>query len=304
VLVDRLTSWSNGTTNTAYAYDASGNRTQNGSKTFTYDARNQLLTQNDGTSYTYTPRGTLQRTATGSAVYTTETDGFGQVITQQATGGASATYTYDALGRAIKPGFTYTGLDNDLASDGTTTYTRGPSGELLGSGSGTGAGSRYTWTDQHTDVVAQFTATGTTLSGSTTYDPLGKVLAGTGMVGNLGYQSEWTESLTGRVNMLSRWYNSETGQFDTRDTANVNPVPDSIGANRFQYGDGNPLTTIDPTGHFGWSTFKRGVSSLGRAVTNPVSTFRAATSYTASAFNYVSSGRAWNDVKAGTNWAF
>ncbi|MFI6164720.1 LamG-like jellyroll fold domain-containing protein [Micromonospora haikouensis] len=297
-LADRLTSWNNGTTNTTYAYDDSGNRTQNGSRTFTYDARNQLSTQNDGTTYTYTARGTLRSTLNGSVAYATETDAFGQVITQQGTGGASTTYTYDALGRALKPGFVYTGLGNDLASDGTATYTRGPSGELLGTGSGTGAGSRYTWTDQHTDVVAQFTATGTTIAGSTTYDPLGKVTATSGMVGNLGYQSEWTESLTGRVNMHARWYNTTTGQFDTRDSADVSPVPDSITANRFQYGDGNPLTTIDPTGHFGWSSFKRGIASAARVVTNPVSTFRAAASHTTSTFKYVSSGRAWKDVKS------
>ena len=32
--------------------------------------------------------------------------------------------------------------------------------------------------------------------------------------------------------------------------------PDSIDANRYQYGDGNPLQTTDPTGHWGWNPFK------------------------------------------------
>jgi RHS repeat-associated protein len=71
------------------------------------------------------------------------------------------------------------------------------------------------------------------------------------MLGNLGYQSEWTDAFTGRVNMFSRWYNTRTGQFDTRDTADNNPIPDSINANRYQYSDGNPLTVTDPTGHWG-----------------------------------------------------
>lgn len=302
-LADRLTSWSNGATSTTYAYDASGNRTQNGSKTFTYDARNQLLTQNDGSSYEYTARGTLKRTISGSVAYDTHTDAFGQVRSQQATGGTTTNYDYDALGRAIKPGFTYTGLSNHLASDGSATYTRGPAGELFGQGSGTGAGSRYAWTDQHWDVVGQFSATGTALSGSTTYDPLGKVLTTSGMVGNLGYQSEWTDGLSGRVNMLSRWYNPSTGQFDTRDSADVSPVPDSVAANRFQYGDGNPLTTVDPTGHWGWSSFKKSVSSVVKVVTNPVSTYRAAKSAATSAFKHVASGRAWKDIKSGVKKA-
>ncbi|MEO3892774.1 RHS repeat domain-containing protein, partial [Nonomuraea sp. B5E05] len=55
----RLTSWTapDGAT-TAYEWDAAGNRTKAGDKTFTYDERNRLLT-GDGSTYTYTPRGTL-----------------------------------------------------------------------------------------------------------------------------------------------------------------------------------------------------------------------------------------------------
>lgn len=274
-----------------------------GATTFTYDARNQLLSDSSGASYRYSPRGTLEQTLVGSVVYDTVTDAFGQVVSQEATGGATTTYEYDALGRAVRPGFSYTGLGNHLASDGAATYTRGPNGELLGEGSGAGAGSRYAWTDLHSDVVGQFTATGTTLAGSRTYDPLGRVLTASGMVGNLGYQSEWTDTSSGRVNMLSRWYNPATGQFDTRDSAEVSPVPDSIDANRFQYGDGNPLTTVDPTGHWGLSSFKKSFTRAARVVSNPVSTFRAAASKASSAFKYVSSGRAWKDVKAGAKKA-
>lgn len=303
-LANRLTSWTRGSTTTTYAYDASGNRIQAGAKAFTYDARNQLLTQSGGISYVYSPRGTLRQTVVGSVDYTTEVDAFGQVLSQEAAGGTT-TYAYDALGRAVRPGFEYTGLGNDLARDASATYVRGPDGELLGVGPGSGAGSRYAWTDLHTDVVGEFTATGTTLSASASYDPLGRVLASTGMQGNLGFQSEWTDDVTDRVNMLSRWYNLDTGQFDTRDSMDVSPVPDSIRANRFQYGDGNPLTTVDPTGHFGIKSFlskvvKAPVSAAKKtvsAVKNTASTVRSAAS---SAFKYVSSGRAWNDVKAKT----
>ena len=54
------------------------------------------------------------------------------------------------------------------------------------------------------------------------------------MLGSLGYQSEWTDAGTGRVNMHARWYNPDTGQFDTRDTSSNSPVPDSINANRYR----------------------------------------------------------------------
>jgi hypothetical protein len=75
-------------------------------------------------------------TQTGSTTLNTTADAFGQVLSQDSASGTQ-TYTYDGLGRAIKPGFAYTGLDNDLATDGSGLYTRGLSGELLGEQVGT-----------------------------------------------------------------------------------------------------------------------------------------------------------------------
>ncbi|PZG00164.1 Teneurin-1 [Micromonospora deserti] len=292
-LADRLTSWNNGSTITAYAYDKSGNRVQNGSKLFTYDQRNRLLTA-DGVSYAYTARGTLAQ-AGGNL---TRADAFGQVVEQQSAGGTQ-TYTYDGLGRAMRPGHSYTGLGNDLAADATASYVRGPSGEVVGTTAG--GSQRLVWTDLHTDVVGQFTETGAALAGSVTYDPLGKVVATAGLLGQLGYQSEWTDALTNRVNMHARWYNTDTGQFDTRDTANNSPIPDSINANRYQYGDANPLTVTDPTGHWGWGSLKK---SFSRAVSSVTSTARSAYSYTSSyassAYSYASSyaSSAYRSAKA------
>ncbi|GAA0378051.1 hypothetical protein GCM10009541_20670 [Micromonospora gifhornensis] len=281
-LADRLTSWNNGSTITAYAYDKSGNRVQNGSKLFNYDQRNRLINA-DGVGYTYTARGTLAQ----AGANITRTDAFGQVIEQQSTNGTQ-TYTYDGLGRAMRPGHSYTGLGNDLAADASASYVRGPSGEVVGAASG--GDKRLVWTDLHSDVVGQFSPTGTALTGSVTYDPLGKVLNTVGLLGQLGYQSEWTDALTNRVNMHARWYNTDTGQFDTRDTANNSPVPDSINANRYQYGDANPLIVTDPTGHWGWGSVKK---SFSRAVSSVSSTVRSAYSYTSSyassAYSYASS---------------
>ncbi|WP_212827134.1 LamG-like jellyroll fold domain-containing protein [Catellatospora sp. TT07R-123] len=278
---NRLTSWNDGTNITVYAYDKSGNRVQNGAKTFTYDERNRLIT-GAGANYSYTPRGTLSQVSDGSGTFATLSDAFDMVASQQAAGGTQ-TYEYDGLGRAIRPGFSYTGVGNDLAGDGTATYVRGTAGELVGEVAG--AAKRYAFTDAHTDVVGQFTATGTVLDGSTAYDPLGKVLQATGMIGNLGYQSEWTDNLTSRVNMHARWYNPDTGQFDSRDTVSNNPVPASIGANRYQYGDGIPLIATDESGHCSWYDVVCGAkkvassavqkwnnSSVGQFVNNSVST--------------------------------
>ncbi|MCP2328803.1 RHS repeat-associated protein [Hamadaea flava] len=248
----RLTSWNNGTTTTSYAYDASGNRTRIGAKVMVYDERDQLV--GDGsTTYSYTARGTLKSTVAGSTTQTLTSDAYGQ---QTAIG--SQAYTYDSLGRVLTAGSTslaYSGLDNDVAGDGAATYSRDPDGGVLGVKPTSGAG-MFAWADLHTDLVGQFSSTGAALAGSSTYDPFGTVTATAGKVGNLGYQSEWTDSVANRVNMHARWYNPATGQFDNRDTVDNDPIPDSIDANHYQYGDGNPLQTIDSTGHWGWNPFK------------------------------------------------
>lgn len=231
----RLTSW-NGT---AYGYDKAGNRTQAGARTFTYSPGNRLQTSSDGTTYEYTARGTLRRTTVGTVSLDTFSDAFDQVVRRYSTPTTYSDYSYDGLGRMLQAGFAYTGTGNDLAKDATTSYVRDPGGGLVGSKNGGSA--TYAWTDLHTDVVGQFTAAATSLAGSTTYEPFGKVNATNGMQGSYGYQSEWTDSQTKRVNMHSRWYNPDTGQFDSRDTVGV--------PNRFNFVNNNPLTSTDPSGH-------------------------------------------------------
>lgn len=272
---DRLVLWFDGTTNTSYTYDKSGNRTSVGAKTFAYDQRNQLLTA-DGAAYSYTARGTLAQ----AGPHLTKTDAFGQVVSQGSDTGTQ-TYEYDALGRMYKTGLAYSGIGNTLAGDGLTKYTRDVDEDLVGVGEGSTL--RFAWTDQHTDVVGQFTATGTALAASTTYDPLGQIKATNAMIGHLGYQSAWTDFSTGRVNMWHRWYNTLTGQFDTRDSMEIEPIPDSAGANRFAYAEDNPLTETDPTGHWGCGWCKKAVSKVTHAVS---SAYHATTSYVSHAYSY------------------
>ncbi|WP_326549262.1 LamG-like jellyroll fold domain-containing protein [Micromonospora sp. NBC_01813] len=278
-LADRLTSWNNGNTTVGYRYDAAGNRTGVGDVDYVHDARNRLVSDSTGTSYRYTARGTRRQTVTGSTTATGVADAFDQIVSQQPTGGGNAReYTYDALGRALRSDFRYTGLGNDLAKDGAATYLRDPDGGAVAVR--TGSTSRMVWTDLHDDIVAQFNTAGTSLTGNRTYSPLGEVTATSTMEGNLGYQSEWTDPRSGRVNMHARWYDPAVGQFDSRDSVTVSGVPDSIRANRYQYGDGNSLTVTDPTGHF------------GKRLRN--------------AWKKISSGvqKAWNTVKAGVQQAW
>ncbi|MEV8465079.1 LamG-like jellyroll fold domain-containing protein, partial [Streptomyces griseosporeus] len=266
---NRLTSWNNGTTTEVYGYDASGNRTRVGGDTYTYDARNRL-TSDGHSSYAYTARGTLKTITDESGTQTLlKADAFNRVINE-----GDRTYTYDGLDRVLsaKDGagadvfnFQYSGAGNDVASDGIASYSRDADGSLLGVK--TGVASRLVLTDVHDDVVAQFTDSAEALTGSTTYSPFGKTSSTTGMLGNLGYQSGWTDPQTAKVNMAARWYSPQTGQFNSRDTVSNEPLPDSVNANQYAYANDNPMTATDPTGH--WPSFiNKIVKKVKKKVTN------------------------------------
>ncbi len=249
----RLTSWTApGGAKTDYAWDASGNRTKAGDKTYTYDERNRL-TSGNGTTYAYTPRGTLATETKNGQTTNLTFDAFDRLIAD-----GDSLYTYDGLDRVTsrtrgttKQTFTYSGLGNDLAKISETSgdiqarYGRDPFGGLLGQQEGTGP-VVATLTDLHGDLVATFSTTG--LATSTAYDPFGTITAQTGAKTNLGYQGEYADPETGKTNMHARWYQPGTGTFTSRDTANLNPSP-SVQANRYTYANASPLTGIDPTGH-------------------------------------------------------
>ncbi|MFI6786976.1 LamG-like jellyroll fold domain-containing protein [Nonomuraea sp. NPDC050383] len=248
----RLTSWTApGGAKTLYEWDAAGNRTKAGDKTYTYDERNRL-TSGDGSTYTYTPRGTLATETKKGATTQLTFDAFDRLIAD-----GDSLYSYDSLDRVtsrisgtVKQTFSYAGLGNDLAaisdSGGTVQakYARDVSGGLLGLKEGTGA-AVAALSDLHGDLVATFI---TSLQTSTAYDPFGIVTAQTGAKTNLGYQGNYTDQDTGKVNMHARWYQPGTSTFTSRDTATLTPNP-SVQANRYTYANASPMTGIDPTGH-------------------------------------------------------
>ncbi|GAB3966745.1 polymorphic toxin-type HINT domain-containing protein [Actinoallomurus acanthiterrae] len=243
----RLNSATSGGTTTAYGYDDSGNLVTNGATGLSFDARNRL-TSDGANTYNYAPRGT--RTArTGNGTTTTSAyDAFDQLTTN-----GSATYGYDALGRLIDRNgvsISYSGAGNDVAADGTATYSRTASGTPTGIAE---AGKKLAAVnDRHSDLVAAFDpAAPTTLTDSTAYDPFGKPTSTTGADHlNLGYQDGWTDPATGTVNMAARWYDPAAGAFTSRDDYTLDPIPDSINSDRYTYANGDPLDATDPTGHW------------------------------------------------------
>lgn len=185
----------------------------------------------------------------------------------------------------------YSGTANTLANDGTSTYSHDPADALFAVGSAT-AGAQtplLAWTDQHDDVVGQFSAAATALTRSVSYDPWGTLTTGNTLTGALGFQSGWTDPGSGRVNMLSRWYDPAEGQFTSRDRVGLSPVPNAISANRYAYVNDNPMGGTDPSGECSWWDVVCGASSAWHAATHVVS--RAWTAAT----HFVS--HAWHAVK-------
>ncbi|MFJ7067895.1 LamG-like jellyroll fold domain-containing protein [Streptomyces sp. NPDC101115] len=246
-LASRITSATSGSTTTAYEWDKAGNLTKKGSVTGTYDSRNRLQTWGTQT-FDYSARGTVKSvTDTNEPPRTIQSDAFERTVTNGASN-----FTYDSLDRVIThngTAFTYDGGSNNLIHDGTSAYTRTPDGELLASATtATPNSATLSVTDRHTDLVAGLTPDGTSVSSSRAYDAFGSVTAKAGANPALGYQSAWTDSSTGEVNMAARWYQSGTGSFTSRDTWQLDPDP-SVQANHYTYANADPLNGTDPTGH-------------------------------------------------------
>jgi len=259
----RLASWNNGTTTTAYGYDANGNLTTSGAKSYTYDARDEMTGDGTGT-YSYTARGTSSSEPGPSGSLAVTFDAYGD----QATAGTRA-YAYDALGRLTGDtlsgsgyAFSYVGSSGAMASDGSSTYAWDPSGGVLAGTGAAGGGTSGTLalTDIHGNLVGQFAAAGTALSASKAYDPWGNVVTGS-VSGLLGYQSAWSDGAAGKDLMGARWYDPGAGDFTSADSVQVSPVPDPAAGNPFAYAADEPLDLTDPTGHY--------VDPGGSARTNP-----------------------------------
>ena len=253
---NRLTSWTApGGTVTAYAWDAAGNRTSAGTATFAYDERNRLIS-GGGATYAYSPRGTVNTVTRGATTTTLAYDAFDRLRTD-----GSTSYAYDGLGRlasrtagGVTAAFSYATFENDpvavLNASGVATskFSRLPDGSPFGVAGGSVGGLAITDL-VHGDVVGLLgTASGGSLLGASAYGPFGEALGTTGTASGLGYQGEWTDPATGRVNMHARWYTPETGTFAGRDSWTIEPNP-SAAANRYTYANANPLTGTDPTGH-------------------------------------------------------
>ncbi|MEK7762351.1 MAG: RHS repeat-associated core domain-containing protein [Nitrospirota bacterium] len=257
--LDRLTSASHPllATPQAFAYDAVGNRTTDGS---VVNAGNQL-TADANYAYQYDDNGNLIRKtllATGNfTVYTYDAENRLTKVEEFAAGNptaiATSTYRYDGLGRRIeKVGngitrrYVYDGEDILLEYDGTNTlqarYTRGPGiDEPIAVMRG---GSTFFYHQDGLRTVTELTDTSGAIAKAYAYDAYGNIVDQTGAVENpYTYTGREFDAETGLYYYRARYYDSVAGRFLQKD-----PIGQTGGPNAYQYVSNNPINFVDPAG--------------------------------------------------------
>jgi RHS repeat-associated protein len=255
--------------NVTYTYDAVGNRTlkeDSGARTtYTYNAGNQLVTEQSPTaltSYTYDANGntTVENMAGARTTYTWDGE---NRLSQVDTASGSVAYTYDGEGlRRSGPGVKYVWdgqkvlLETDTGGNTTAQYTLSEEayGNLI-SQQRSGVSRFYHFdglgnTDRLTDVNQGVTD-------SYTYLAFGEEKASSGSTTNpfryVGRSGYYRDGQTPLLYLRVRYYDPGVGRFMSID-------PSMQGINGFLYTRNSPANGIDPTGLSGYrlTAYKKG----------------------------------------------
>ncbi len=249
-----------------YAYDNVSNRilkTVDGKETvYTYNALNQLVTENDIT-YEYDLNGNTVRmtSPTKSALYVYNADNRLIRATVQSGNNVSVEeYKYDYAGNRIAKSsegdYTKYLLDvngsltyvlAELNYDGTEKcfYTRGTD---LVSQERDGKKSYYVY-DGHGSVRALFNEDGK-VTDRYVYDAFGNLISSIGSTKNdFLFCGEQFDPVTGLYYLRARYMNPSVGTFISMDSYQGS-IDDPVSLHKYLYANSNPVMYIDPSGYF------------------------------------------------------
>lgn len=200
-----------------FSYDLNGNLTSDGTNTYSWDARNQLAS---------------------------------------ISGGVSASFSYDALGRrksktisSTQTGFVYDGLNFVQELTGSTV-----SANLLTAGVDElfqrkeGTATRYPIADALGSVIGLTDASGT-LATEYSFEAYGKATRTGSADNNTQSFTSREDDGTGLFYYRARYYMPGCGRFISED-----PLEFGDGPNVFAYVQGNPVSFTDPLGLVTWPT--------------------------------------------------
>jgi len=253
--LNRLTSANYpGSSDFTYAYDPAGNLTElvgpSGTLARTYSDGDRLLTEDDGTTtrtFTYDDNGNLLDNGAG-VTYTYDT--LGRLVAVSASG-LAASYTLDGAGNRLVATINSSTTTYDLDYRGLATVLSDGNRRFLPGAPSAGFEVSGTWHNGLTNAQGTLLGdvdTAGTVSTLNHFDPFGSLLSGGATATGPGYTGEWTDA-TGLINLRARAYDPTIQRFPGRDTfGGVLSAPTTW--NRFAYGNDNPLTFADPSGHF------------------------------------------------------
>jgi RHS repeat-associated protein len=206
---NQLTQWGSSSLN----YDLNGNLTNDGTNTYTWNARNQLASINSGTTASF------------------QYDGFGRRQTKTVSG-ASTSFLYDGINpvQELSGAAATANLVTGLAVD--EIFSRTDS-----------AGARYFLSDALHSTLALTDPTGT-LQTQYTYEPFGNTTVSGAASGN-SYQYTGRENDdTGLYYYRARFYNAAIGRFISEDPIRFG----SADVNLYRYANDDPENQTDPFG--------------------------------------------------------
>jgi RHS repeat-associated protein len=213
------------------SYDANGNVTAAGGKTFSYDSENHLVSMNGGAvTIVYDGDGnrvakTVNGVTTQYLVDDLNPTGYPQVVEELVGGAVARQYTYGLQPISQNQSISSTWTPSFYGYDGLGT-------------------------------VRQLTSSGGSITDTYDYDAFGNEVHSTGTTPNNHlYRGEQFDSDLGLYYLRARYYNPTTGRFMSRDPenpgsfdSNGNPV-DPKTLHKYLYADGDPVNGFDPTGH-------------------------------------------------------
>ncbi len=228
---NRTSSTAGGTT-TVYGYDAAGRLDSVGGSSVKRDADGNVLSEG-GRSYGYDSGNQLVDMSAGGVTTQYGYDGDGRRVSTRTGAQAPVGSVYDS-----------TGDYPVLLARGATTFQRDSTGALLGETTG---GTTLTPLVDALGTVRATTSASGAVVGTAAYDVYGAVRATTGPQSVLGFTGAPSDA-AGLVDLNAREYSPALGQFLQRDT--VRPAGEgTVGWNTFTYGNNNPTTYTDPSGH-------------------------------------------------------
>ena len=243
------------TSNVTTSFDASGLPTSSSNSvggetvTYTHDNIGDLTVANSSTNandWAYSFDAYARMSCAKSAA------------TACTSGTTMQTSVYDALDRTISTTLnsattsnTFRGVTDALTrrvGTVTTAYAVSAQGTPIAE-KGSSTNPFFYLRDPHGDIVSSVTTAAANQT-TRTFDPYGKPLTTTQVSGSQpvpGFQGDLTDPTTSLVDMGTRYYQSTTGRFTSRDMVAGDPTS-PMSLNLFAYAEMNPISNFDPTG--------------------------------------------------------